>query len=219
MRGRFGKIAKQCAGAMFDNFSESEKIIKISLFLSTFPYFWGPGKVFATRPPHRSGFGNNAKQCAGAMFGIFFGSEKNIVFSLFPFGDPGKVFATRPPQRSGFGNNAKQCAGAMFGIFFWVGKILVFALFLSNCHYHWGPWRSQGVCNTSTSENSIWQPQQKRCMMSEHLPTLDILFKLVKFSCLPRFYLCASGHFVAGVSGTSTPQSRGGATITSGCFL
>ena len=114
---------------MFDNFSESEKLSKFHFSCQLFRTFGGPGKVFATRPPHRSGFGNNAKQCAGAMFGIFFGSEKNIVFSLFPFGDPGKVFATRPPQRSGFGNNAKQCAGAMFGIFFGSEKNIVFSPF------------------------------------------------------------------------------------------
>ena len=110
-------------------FPSRKKLSKFHFSCQLFRTFGGPGKVFATRPPPRSGFGNNAKQCAGAMFGIFFGSEKNIVFSLFPFGDPGKVFATRPPQRSGFGNNAKQCAGAMFGIFFGSEKISYFHLF------------------------------------------------------------------------------------------
>lgn len=40
-------------------------------------------KVFATRPPERIGFGNNAKRCMGTMFGIFCRWEKKLVFSFF----------------------------------------------------------------------------------------------------------------------------------------
>ena len=145
---------------------------KKTVFLHFFPSNLGTPahscKVFATRPPERIGFGNNAKRCMGTMFGIFCRWEKktrififSVKFSL-PLGTPAAsrtVFATPPPQSTRLGNQSDIGVWApTIDIFFRLVKLTC----PPNCTLNHFASRHfvAGVSGTFTSE-------QRRCHQSQ----------------------------------------------------